>query len=257
MVIRMEENREIMFARTLENVRALARRQGNRISGQQVREGLEALSLSEEQLEMVLDYLRGHKVVIGEAESKETLAEAEVLSEEETDYLEEYKKQLAGGSEVSEGEKEALILSAMAGEADAQQRLICVYLPRVLDIARLYAGQGVLLEDLIGEGNVALSMGVTMLGCLENAKEAEGALIKMVMDAMEESIDENEQELEKDRRIAGKVNEVAKKAGELAKELRRKVTVKELAAETKMPEEEIRDAMRMSGYAIEDLESAE
>ncbi len=100
-------------------------------------------------------------------------------------------------------------------------------------------------------------MGVTMLGCLENAKEAEGALIKMVMDAMEESIDENEQELEKDRRIAGKVNEVAKKAGELAKELRRKVTVKELAAETKMPEEEIRDAMRMSGYAIEDLESAE
>ena len=132
-----------------------------------------------------------------------------------------------------------------------------MYLPRVLDIARLYAGQGVLLEDLIGEGNVALSMGVTMLGCLENAKEAEGALIKMVMDAMEESIDENEQELEKDRRIAGKVNEVAKKAGELAKELRRKVTVKELAAETKMPEEEIRDAMRMSGYAIEDLESAE
>lgn len=40
-----------------------------------------------------------------------------------------------------------------------------------------------------------------MLGCLEHAKEAEGMLIKMVMDAMEELIQENlaEQDIEKRR----------------------------------------------------------
>lgn len=270
----MEENQEILFAQTLERVRKLARRQGNRVTGQQVREGFEALNLSEEQLGMVFDYLKQRKVAIVEAESGGFLPEGggasedlpedilfgnqifegEELSGEETGYLEEYKKQLAGSDDISEGEKEGVTLSAMAGESDAQQRLIHLYLPKVADIARLYAGQGVFIEDLIGEGNVALSMGVTMLGCLENAREAEGALIKMVMDAMEEYIAENEQEKDKDRRILEKVNKVAERAKELAKELRRKVTVEELAAESGMSEKAIRDAMRMSGFAIEDLE---
>ena len=93
-----------------------------------------------------------------------------------------------------------------------------------------------------------------MLGGLENAREAEGTLMKMVMDAMEEHITENEQEQDRDRRILDKVNKVAEKAKELAKELRRKVTVEELAAESGMSEKAIRDAMRMSGFAIEDLE---
>lgn len=280
----MEENQEILFAQTLERVRKLARRQGNRVTGQQVREAFGALKLSEEQLGMVLDYLRQRKVAVVEGDGGDTLSEGgaalqglsdggaasgawtedalslnqlsedEELSEAETDYLEEYKRQLAGSDEISEGEKEALTLSAMAGESDAQQRLIHLYLPKVVDIARLYAGQGVFLEDLIGEGNVALSMGVTMLGCLENAREAEVTLMKMVMDAMEEYITENEQEQDKDRKILDKVNKVAEKAKELAKELRRKVTVEELAAESGMSEKAIRDAMRMSGFAIEDLE---
>ncbi len=280
----MEENQEILFAQTLESVRKLARRQGNRVTGQQVREAFGALKLSEEQLGMVLDYLRQRKVAVVEGDGGDTLSEGgaalrglsdggaasgawtedalslnqlsedEELSEAETDYLEEYNRQLAGSDEISEGEKEALTLSAMAGESDAQQRLIHLYLPKVVDIARLYAGQGVFLEDLIGEGNVALSMGVTMLGRLENAREAEGTLMKMVMDAMEEYITENEQEQDKDRKILDKVNKVAEKAKELAKELRRKVTVEELAAESGMSENAIRDAMRMSGFAIEDLE---
>ena len=78
---------------------------------------------------------------------------------------------------MTKGQKEAITLSAMAGERDAQQSLISVYLPQVVEISKLYAGQGVFLEDLIGEGNVALAMGVTMLGCLENASEAEGMLM--------------------------------------------------------------------------------
>ena len=45
----------------------------------------------------------------------------------------------------------------MAGEAGAVQLLTQMYLREVADVARLYAGQGVPLEDLIGEGNVALA----------------------------------------------------------------------------------------------------
>ena len=155
---------------------------------------------------------------------------------------------------MGDGEKEAIILSAMAGEAQAQNRLIQIFLPQVMETARLYTGQGVYLEDLIGEGNVALTVGVTSLGAFEHAREAEGALMRMVMDAMEDCIVENMQESDKDKKVAEKVNKVAEKAKELANELHRKVTAQELASESGMSLKSIKDAMRMSGFAIEDLE---
>ena len=244
----MGASQEILFAQTLEKVRKLAKEQQNCISEEQVKEAFAQLNLSEEQLQMVFDYLKAHKVGIGEPVDLD-----EYLSEEEIDYLEEYKKELALLETVSEGEKEAVILSAMAGEKDAQKRLIHLYLPQVLEISKLYSGQGVFIEDLIGEGNVALSLGVTMLGCLEHAKEAEGMLMKMVMDAMESIIDENMQETDKDRKVLERVNKEADKARELAEELHRKVTVEELAEETGISQKAIQDAMRMSGFAIEDI----
>ena len=70
----MEENQEILFAQTLESVRKLARRQGNRVTGQQVREAFGALNLSEEQLGMVLAYLRQRKVAVVEGESGDALS---------------------------------------------------------------------------------------------------------------------------------------------------------------------------------------
>lgn len=245
----MAELSEIRFAQILEQVRKLAKEQNNCISEQQVQEAFAELDLSEDQLALVFDYLKKHKVGIGEPVDLD-----DYLTESEMDYLEEYRKELNLLETVSEGEKEATILSAMAGEGAAQERLIKIFLPKVADVARLYTGQGVYLEDLIGEGNVALTIGVTMLGALEHAREAEGMLMHMIMDAMEAHIQENMQESEKDKKVAGKVNKVADKAKELAAELHRKVTVKELSEETGMSERIIEDAMRMSGYAIEDLE---
>lgn len=245
----MENKQELLFAKTLEKVRKLAKEQGNCIEKEQVEKAFEELSLSEEQFALVFDYLGKHKIGIGEPVDMD-----EYLSEEEIDYLEEYKKELTLLEKVTDGEKEAIILSAMAGEKDAQKRLISVYLPQVVELSKLYAGQGVFLEDLIGEGNVALTIGVTMLGCLEHANEAEGLLMKMVMDAMEEYISESMADEEKSRKALNKVSKVAKKAKELADDLKRKVTVEELAKETGMSEKSILEAMRFCGYSIEEIE---
>ncbi|MBQ8879122.1 MAG: hypothetical protein IJ029_10380 [Lachnospiraceae bacterium] len=245
----MGVNQEVLFAKTLEQVRKTAKEQGNCISVEQVEEAFQELALSGEQLELVYDYLKKHKVGIGEPVDLD-----EYLSDEEMDYLEEYKKELDLLEPISEGEKEAITLSAMAGEKDAQQKLIAVYLPQVLEISKLYAGQGAYLEDLIGEGNVALTIGVTMLGCVEHATEAEGMLIKMIMDAMEEFIAETTADNERSRKALQKVNKVAKKAKELSEDLKRKVTVAELSKETGMSEKSILEALRFCGYSIEEIE---
>ncbi len=245
-------NREVEFAKKLEEVKALAREQGNMITQEQVLEAFEALELSGKQMQMVYDYLLQSKIGIGQH-----LTPEDYLTEKELDYLEEYLSAIEGLGEVSEGEREAITLSAMAGDLDAQRRLTEIYLREVPQIAKLYAGQGVFLEDLIGEGNLALTVGVSMLGSQENAKEALGLLGKMIMDAMETHIQENADEKKIDARVAEKVNLVADKARELSEELRRNVTVAELMEESGLSEKTIRDAIRMSGFKIEGIDLSE
>ena len=238
--------RELLFADKLQNLRETAKAQGNLLTETQVKEAFADFALDEEQLALVYDYLKKHKVGIGEP-----LSEEEYLTEEERNFLQIYLDEIARTETLSDGEREAVVLSAMAGDA---QRLLTLMLPQVVDVAKLYAGQGVFLEDLIGEGNVALAMGVRMLGAMEHAAEAEAMLAKMMMDAMEDYIAENAEESKKDNNIAGRVNKVADAARKLAEEYGRKVTAEELAAESRLSLKAIRDAMRISGDKIEDLE---
>ncbi|MBR5248321.1 MAG: hypothetical protein IKV27_05200 [Lachnospiraceae bacterium] len=242
-------NKEVLFAKTLEQVKKLAKEQGNCVSEEQVKEAFEPLSFDNEQLQMVFNYLVKAKIGINEPVNID-----DYLTDEEKDYLEDYLKEIQILGDVSEGEKEAITLSAMAGESYAQGRLAEIYLKDVVDIAKLYAGQGVFLEDLIGEGNVALAVGTGMLGCLENATEAQGMLMKMVMDAMEAYIAENASIEKIDQKAVDKVNRVMEKARELSEELRRKVTPEELSAESGLSKNQILEAVRISGNKIEYIE---
>lgn len=242
-------NKEVVFAKTLEEVRALAKEQGNCVSEEQVREAFAQLALDNEQLQMVFDYLVKHKVGIGQPVNPD-----DYLSEEERDYLQDYLDEIAQLPAYSEGEKTAYTISAMAGDMQAQNKLVEMHLNEVVEIAKLYAGQGVFVEDLIGEGNVALAFGVGMLGSLERPEEADGMLAKMVMDAMEEYIAEHASNEKADLRVVDKVNKVMEKAKELSEELQRKVTVQELSEETGMSEKSIQEAVRMSGFQIEYIE---
>ncbi len=239
---------EIEFARTLEEVRKKARAQQNFITKTEVEEAFSALSLSEQQMEMVFAYLRQNKIGVDEPADVDAY-----LEEEERNYLDTYLDALQAIPKVMDGEREAITLSAMAGDADAVRRLTELMLPEVPQIAKLYTGQGVGLEDLIGEGNVALSLGVTMLGALEHADEAQGMLIRMMMDAMEECIETSAAEEKSDQKIADKVNRVADAANALREELRRAVTVEELMEESGLSRKAIVDAVRISGGKIESI----
>lgn len=245
-------DREVVFTKTLEQIKKLAGEQGGFIQEEQVRDAFAELSLEEEQLQLVFDYLKKHRIGIGEPVDPE-----EYLTEEERDFLQGYLEEIEMLSQCSQGEKHAITLSAMAGDISAKKRLMEIYLNDVAQIARLYAGQGVYLEDLIGEGNVALTIGVELLGSLEEPKEAQGMLSSMIMRAMEEFIQENAAQEKMDRRILEKVNLVTEKAKELSQALCRKVTKEELAQETGMSLKSIQDALRMSGFQIEYIENTQ
>ncbi len=259
---------ETAFAESLERIRRIAREQGNCIEEEQVREEFFDLELNDAQLEVVFAYLKEHGIGVGEPVNPDAC-----LTEEEKDYLQNYLEGLEALPVCSDGERRAYTISAMAGDKAAAQRLTESYLKDVADIARLYTGQGVMLEDLIGEGNVALALSMEMLGKMgelfraqdqeagetgeDDPSMVEGIVIRRIMDAMEDFIRENADTKKQDRKVADRVNKVADRAKKLAGEFHRKVTPEELMQESGMSVKFIQDTMRMSGFQIEDIANAQ
>ena len=241
-------NQELEFAKKIEELTELASIQGNVVSKGQIIEALSEIGMDESQLGPVYDYLKSKKIGVGEKVDLD-----KYLSSDEIDYLELYTESLSDIPKLTDGEKRAVYMAAMAGETEAKKKLIESMLSDVVDMAKLYTGQGVFIEDLIGEGNVALSVGVEMLGALEEPDEVPGMLAKMAMDAMEEVISDEIGNRKTDDKLVNKVNTVADAARELASVLGRKVTIDELVSESNLSRKAIEEAIRISGGKIEDI----
>ena len=243
-----DRQKQVLFLTKLQEVTKKAQQNGNTVTQEELAEAFGGLDLDDAQMLQVREYLRGKGVGIGEA-----LPAEEVLTDEEIDHLKEYEEMIDAIGIPSENILDAVKLSAMAGEADAQKRLTEYSLKKVVDIAKLYAGQGVYMEDLIGAGNEALLIAVTQLAPLEAPGEVDGFLGRRIMDAMEDLIALNLDIKAAEKTVEEKVNLVADRAKELAEELGRKVSVAEIAKEYEMDPEEIAEAVRLSGNAIADI----
>ena len=243
------DKEQLLFAQTLEQLKETARLQENMLTSEQVQEAFETMNLGEAQSALIHEYLQKHNIGIDEPGKVD-----DNLTDEDVNYLNIYLDELKELPVVSDGEKRAVMMSAMAQDMTACNKLVEVFLPQVVEIAKLYAGQGALVEDLIGEGNVALATAVTMLDCVESIDEVEGFLGKMIMDAMQDYIGEDSDSKSVDEQILEKVNRIYEKAKEMAEELLRKVTVAELAKEMEIEEEEIYEAIRLSANHMDYIE---
>ena len=246
----MEENRspEEQFLLDMKELLEQAKRQGGKVTEEEVRDAFET-PLNEQQYEVVRNYLDDNHVGIGRAVDIERL-----LTPEEEKYLREYGRELASLEQPDPDVLDAVKLNAMAGETEAQNELATYMLPKVVDIAKLYAGQGVYIQDLIGTGNMALMAGVKLLAPLSGPEEVEGDLAQRVMNAMEELINEDMGSAAIGEDALEKVNRVAEAAHELAQELGRKVTVMELVGEGEFTEDEVMDAIRFCDNKIPDID---
>ncbi len=243
------DNKEQKFALLLSDLTKRARRAGGVTTEEEIEDIFSELDLNDKQFELIRDYLKAHNIGIGEA-----VDSSEYLTPEESGYLDNYIEELSMIEKISDGEKEAIVISAMAGDSNAQRQLIEQSLGMVVDIAKLYAEQGVLLEDLIGEGNIALTKAVTELSQAESPSECDSFLAQMIMDSMENLIEDDAAESSRGQKAVQLVQEVADKAKELADELRRSCTVEELADETGWDISKILEAIKVSGNQIEDID---
>lgn len=246
------QNREEIFRTQLLALLKTAKKQGMCVTEEQVVEAFPDMELDESRLALIYDYLKNSKITIGEEADLDQL-----LTREDKNYLEQYLQEMKQLPVFDEQEVKEICKGAFQGKREAKEKLFLHMLPKVVEMSRLYAGQGIFLEDLIGEGNVALTMGMELLSVEESPEAVEGALAKGIMDAMDELVAEEAAKKKQDGLVVERINKIADAAKELAGELCREVTAGELAAETDFTCEEIAEAMELTGNKIDYMEKAE
>lgn len=178
----MDKQNQFLIA--IEELKQIAKLQNQILTRLQVEEFFDEMQLEVEQQIFVYEYLKENKIGIDE-----TLNLDDFLTEDDVNYLQLYLEELEQLEKVSDSQKHELIMASIAGDKEAQKRLVEVYLPSVIEISKLYTGQGYLVEDLIGEGNVALTMGVQSINHVQTPSEIDGFLGERIMEAIEKYIE--------------------------------------------------------------------
>ena len=243
------------FLKKLNGLVAMAKGQGDQITIDEVRAYFADAALTEEQLELVFDYLLAQKVVVkGYIKMTEAAEERVTYTEEEEAYLREYLNDLEAFQEEKAGEKESLFAKLIGGDASAKNRLTELYLKEVVEIAKEMYHPEIFLGDIIQEGNVGLILGMDMLADVATAHET---IVNQVKQCIQMLIEEHAEVKSRDNKMVEKVTMLDESIKTLTEELGRKVTIDELAVYMGMTEEEIDDILRLMGEESEEEEEAE
>src|SRR3954447_5322456 len=92
---------------------------------------------------------------------RETLQDSDLSSLAQSDSLRLYLREISRIPLLSAASESRLAERAEQGNREARNHLIEANLRLVVSIAKKYVGQGLSLEDLIGEGNIGLIRAVT------------------------------------------------------------------------------------------------
>lgn len=242
---------KIAFMETLHSVQEVARTSLTPLSKEEIQSYFKGMDLTQEQEEMVYQYLlHPQEEVAPEAENEiETENETEAPSKEQENsvsarfqmYLDEL-----GDIPVINQEQEALLYERLAkGEEQAVAELSTQWLKKVVEIASKYDVDDLLLDDMVQEGNIGLLMGLKVLQGKEE-ENPQKILEQFVREAIESYIEEESGEGEQENSILAKVSLVHEAKETLAKELGSEPSIRQLAEYTRISEEEISDIVSLA-----------
>ena len=147
------------FMETLRAVAELCRTSTEPLSKEEILKHFDEIELTEEQVEMIYQYLQlPPEVQTGEPETEEE-EEQPVLeeeSEEENIYFQMYLDDLEQIEEMSEAEMQEAYQKLLAGDSSVIAPISESWLRSIAQLAIPYAAQGANLQDVIQEGNMGL-----------------------------------------------------------------------------------------------------
>lgn len=237
------------FLEKLNCLLKLAQGQGSQITIEEVKAYFSEDALTEEQVELVFEYLMAQKVAV-KGYVKLTPEEDEVkFTEEEQQYLKEYELELKSICGAEEGETEELFAKVIQGDENAKSRLIQVYMGQVVEMAKQVHQPEVFLGDLIQEGNLGIILGVEMI---TDPMTADETILLQIKQSMQLLLEEQLELSNRDKKMVEKVQSLDDSIQALTEELGRKVTIDELAVYMGLGVEEIEDILKLTGEETEE-----
>lgn len=147
------------FMETLRSVAEIRRTSTEPLSKEEVLKYFEGMELTEEQTEMVYQYLLlPPEVQTAEPEPEEEEEPAQIVEEpeEENIYFKMYLEELEQIEEMSEEEMRAAYKKLLDGDSSVIAPISESWLRSIAELAIPYAAQGANLQDVIQEGNMGL-----------------------------------------------------------------------------------------------------
>ncbi len=244
------------FQKKLADLSILAKEKGNSLSTKEIQDFLASLSLNEEQLKLVYEYLAASHITIKGYIPRQTEERQSIpYTPEELRFLQRYQKELTAFARLEEEALEKLLFQTEQGDACAKAVATEQLLHHVLAEAKELHGQGLALEDLVQEGNIGLMLSLETLNLREDGTTPLEYVQAEIRRALREALEEAVQVRQTGNQIADKVNKLSDSIRELTDDLERQVTIEELSAFLDMEVEEIEDILKLAGEQVEMADS--
>ena len=259
----------------LETMLAQAKQTG-RISSKALIEFLDAADASEEQSEKIYDLLEAERVEIDVSDVLELLEpnidHSDVPTEEELEHLESeplvdpsapledeavyehskiddpvrmYLKEIGKIPLLSQEEEQELAKRMAEGDAKARQRMVECNLRLVVSIAKRYLGRGMLLLDLVQEGNLGLLKAVEKFDYTKGYKFSTYATW-WIRQAITRAIADQARTIRIPVHMVETINRVIRTAHAMVQSLGREPTAEEIAAEMKMDVSKVEEVLKVA-----------
>lgn len=233
------------FRKKLEELCALGRRNSMRLTVRQIQEAMKEEKLTVEQLQMIYAYLDQMAIEITDPD----LGEEAASPDRRKRSLEVYLEELDRFPPLPEETEYLLFEKAAGGDQKARDALIERYLTAACDLASEYESihPDIETEDLVQEANIALVMSVTQLEKETTLAAYRARLLNRVSSFLDENVKQLEEMLTSDTRVVNRMNQLADTIRELEEQLGHKPSIEEVSAFLELPEEDIRDLLRVGG----------
>lgn len=257
------------FLETLREVAEIARTSQEPLGREEIRKYFGDMELSEEQEEMICQYLKlppeMQTAEPGEEEETDSGEESaaddyEDTSDEEQLHMEKKDSvdQLSDSAyyrmyldEVREhavdADEEQLVLygKLLAGDQSVTEPIVNNWLMRIIEIAKTYQDAPVNMEDLIQEGNMGLVLALGAIPADLTREGVESYLAVSVREAMENYIREVTGTTDRVQAVLGKAALLHEAQELLAKENGQTPSLRQLSEYTHIPAEEVQDILAL------------
>jgi len=170
-------------------------------------------------------------------------------TEDENDSLSIYMKEVNKIPMISHEDEAALAILAKNGDKKARDRLITANLRFVVNVAKQYRGQGLPFEDLVNEGNLGL---ITALDKFEPNKGYHfiSYAVWWIRQSIQKAICEKSKAVRLPLNRANELYRIQKAQKDIAAKTRKEPTLAEIAKETGLDEDLVKDLLMISREMI-------